>query len=338
MSLGRYALRRVLLLVPVLFAVTLITFVLSHMIPGDPARLVAGINAPQEEVERVRVRLGLDKSLPEQYRIYLGELVRGDLGSSHVTQRPVRDDLRTFVPATIELAVAALVIALVLGIPIGVFSALRQGKWFDQVSRLIALAGVALPSFWLAIVLLLIFYRDLGWLPASGRTDEFAVDEIVPRLTGMLVFDSLVTGHWSITVDALRHMLLPAFCLSLVTLALTIRVTRSSMVEVLNQPYVTAARARGLSERRVIFTHALKNALIPVLTIVGLSFGFLLGGSVLIEKVFAWPGIGLYAVDSIALLDYNAILGVTLVATLSFVLVNLAVDILYAKLDPRIRL
>lgn len=338
MSLGRYALRRVLLLVPVLFAVTLITFVLSHMIPGDPARLVAGINAPQEEVERVRVRLGLDKSLPEQYRIYLGELVRGDLGSSHVTQRPVRDDLRTFVPATIELAVAALVIALVLGIPIGVFSALRQGKWFDQVSRLIALAGVALPSFWLAIVLLLIFYRDLGWLPASGRTDEFAVDEIVPRLTGMLVFDSLVTGHWSITVDALRHMLLPAFCLSLVTLALTIRVTRSSMVEVLNQPYVTAARARGLSERRVIFTHALKNALIPVLTIVGLSFGFLLGGSVLIEKVFAWPGIGLYAVDSIALLDYNAILGVTLVATLSFVLVNLAVDVLYAKLDPRIRL
>lgn len=338
MSLGRYALRRVLLLVPVLFAVTLITFALSHMIPGDPARLVAGINAPQEEVERVRVRLGLDKSLPEQYKIYLGELVRGDLGRSHVTQRPVRDDLRTFVPATIELAVAALVIALVLGIPIGVFSALRQGKWFDHVSRLIALAGVALPSFWLAIVLLLIFYRDLGWLPASGRTDEFAIDEIVPRLTGMLVFDSLVTGHWSITFDALRHMLLPAFCLSLVTLALTIRVTRSSMVEVLNQPYVTAARARGLPERRVIFRHALKNALIPVLTIVGLSFGFLLGGSVLIEKVFAWPGIGLYAVDSIALLDYNAILGVTLVATLSFVLVNLLVDILYAKLDPRIRL
>jgi ABC-type dipeptide/oligopeptide/nickel transport system permease component len=324
--------------VPVLFAITLITFMLSHIVPGDPARLVAGINAPQEEVERLRVELGLHKSLPEQYTIYLRNLARGDLGTSHVTQRPVRDDLRSFFPATFELAAAALLIALALGVPLGVLAALHQGRFADHVGRVLALAGVAVPSFWLAIVLLLIFYRNLGWLPASGQASDVSVQTTIPSLTGMLVVDSLVTGHWSAFTDALSHLVLPAFCLSLTTLALVIRMTRSSMVEVLGEPYVATARAKGLPERRVIFVHALKNALIPVLTIIGLSFGFLLGGSVLIEKVFAWPGIGLYAVDSIAFLDYNAILGVTLVATVSFIFVNLAVDVLYAKLDPRIRL
>ena len=321
-----------------LFAITLITFVLSHIVPGDPARLVAGINAPEEEVIRLRTELGLDKSLPEQYVIYLGDLVRGDLGTSHVTQTAVRDDLRTYFPATFELAAAALFIALALGVPIGVLAALHQGRLADHVGRVIALAGVAIPSFWIAIVLLVILYRDHGWLPGSGQVGDLSVQATVPRITGMLVFDALVAGRWSVFVDALWHLILPAFCLSLSTLALVIRMTRSSMVEVLGQPYVATARAKGMPERRVIYVHALKNALIPVLTIVGLSFGFLLGGSVLIEKVFAWPGIGLYAVDSIGFLDYNAILGVTLVATISFVFVNLAVDVLYAKLDPRIRL
>jgi len=324
--------------VPVLLAITLITFVLSHIVPGDPARLVAGINAPQEEVDRLRADLGLDGSLPEQYAIYLGQLARGDLGTSHVTQTAVSDDLRTFFPATLELAAAALFIALALGVPLGVLAALHQGRLADHIGRVIALAGVAIPSFWIAIVLLVVLYRDHGWLPGSGQVDDLSVQATIPRITGMLVFDALVTGHWPVFVDALTHLILPAFCLSLSTLALVIRMTRSSMVEVLGQPYVATARAKGMPERRVIYVHALKNALIPVLTIVGLSFGFLLGGSVLIEKVFAWPGIGLYAVDSIAFLDYNAILGVTLIATMSFIFVNLAVDILYAKLDPRIRL
>ena len=265
-------------------------------------------------------------------------LVTGDLGTSHVTQRPVREDLREFFPATFELAVAALVISLALGVPIGVLAALHQGRLADQISRVIALVAIALPSFWLAIVLLLVFYRNLGWVPGSGRSSDIAVQTTLPRITGMLVVDALLQGRWSLAKDALWHLVLPAFCLSLTTMALVIRMTRSSMVEVLGQPYVASARARGLPERRVILVHALKNALIPVLTIVGLSFGFLLGGAVLIEKVFAWPGLGLYAVDSISYLDYNAILGVTLVATLSFMLVNLAVDLLYAKLDPRIRL
>ncbi len=338
MSLRRYAARRLLLLLPVLLAVTVVTFALSHLIPGDPARLVAGINAPQEEVEDVRGELGLDRSLGAQYGIYMKRLVTGDLGTSHVTQRAVREDLREFFPATFELAVVALVIALGLGVPMGVLAALHQGRFADHISRVIALAGVALPSFWLAIVLLLIFYRNLGWVPGSGRSSDIAVQTTLPRITGMLVVDALLQGRWWLAKDALWHLVLPAFCLSLTTLALVIRMTRSSMVEVLGQPYVAAARARGLPERRVILVHTLKNALIPVLTIVGLSFGFLLGGAVLIEKVFAWPGLGLYAVDSISYLDYNAILGVTLVATLSFMLVNLAVDLLYAKLDPRIRL
>jgi len=322
----------------VLFAITLITFVLSHIIPGDPARLVAGINAPAEEVDRLRAELGLDKSLPEQYAIYLRDLAHGDLGTSHVTQREVSEDLRAFFPATFELAAAALVIALALGVPLGVLAALHQGRLADHLGRVLALAGVAVPSFWIAIVLLVIFYRNLGWLPGSGQATDLTVQTTIPNITGMLVVDALVTGHWSVFTNALSHLILPAFCLSLSTLALVIRMTRSSMVEVLGEPYVATARAKGLPERRVIFVHALKNALIPVLTIVGLSFGFLLGGSVLIEKVFAWPGIGLYAVDSIGFLDYNAILGVTLVATISFIFVNLAVDILYAKLDPRIRL
>lgn len=321
-----------------LFAITLITFVLSHIVPGDPARLVAGLYAPQEEVDRLRVELGLDKSLPEQYTIYLRNLVQGDLGTSHVTQRPVSEDLRSFFPATFELAAAALLIALALGVPLGVLAALHQGRFADHIARVLALAGVAVPSFWLAIVLLVIFYRNLEWLPGSGQATDLSVQETIPNITGMLVVDSLITGHWSVFTNALSHLVLPAFCLSLSTLALVIRMTRSSMVEVLGEPYVATARAKGLPERRVIFVHALKNALIPVLTIVGLSFGFLLGGSVLIEKVFAWPGIGLYAVDSIGFLDYNAILGVTLVATVSFIFVNLAVDVLYAKLDPRIRL
>ncbi|WP_166355809.1 ABC transporter permease [Phytoactinopolyspora limicola] len=339
MSLSRYAGRRLLLLVPVLLTISLVTFFLSRVLPGDPARLIAGVNASDEQVARLRAEFGLDRPLFEQYVEYLSRVVRGDLGTSIVSRRSVSADLADFFPATLELAIAAMVLTAVVGIPLGVAAALRRGGIADNISGVVSLAGVALPVFWVATVGLLIFYYKLGWLPGSGRLDRaMLMSNAVPSRTGLLVFDSLLAGNLRVFGNALWHLVLPASCLSLVTLPRVVRITRSSMREVLEQPYVAAARAKGLPERRVIGLHALKNALIPVLSIGGLSFGFLLGGSVLVEQVFGWPGIGKYAFDSINYLDYNAVLGVTLLATVVFITVNLLVDVVYARLDPRIRL
>jgi peptide/nickel transport system permease protein len=339
LSLIAYIARRVLLLIPVLFAITLITFTLSHVIPGDPARLVSGLDATEEQVQRLREELGLDRPLPVQYGIYVRGLLEGDLGRSLVNGAPVRDNLGDFFPATLELALAALVLALIVGVPLGVVSAVHKDGPVDHLSRLLALAGVAMPVFWIGIILLLVFFFHLGWFPSGGRVDALvAIEHPLPDITGLLTIDSLLTGNWSLLKDAVWHLALPAFTLSLATLARVVRITRTSMLEALNQPYIATARAKGLPERRVIYVHALKNALIPVVTILGIATGFLLGGSVLVEKIFAWPGMGKYAFDSITFLDYNSILGVTLLATVVFIGVNLAVDVVYAYLDPRIRL
>lgn len=331
--------RRVLLLIPVLFVVTLITFFLSHVVPGDPARLVAGINAPQAQVERLRHELGLDQSIVQQYRSYMGDLAQGDLGVALSNGESVADNLDQAFPATLELALVALAISILAGVPLGVVAAARRGRGADHLSRLVAILGVALPVFVIGIVLLLIFYYKLGLFPSGGRvsTDVVAAHPL-KQVTGLITVDALLAGNFRVFLDALWHLALPAFALALATVARVVRTTRTSMVEVLREPYIATARAKGVPERRVIWRHALRNALIPVATIVGISFGYLLGGALLVEQIFDWPGLGSYALNSIRQLDYNSIQGITLIATLAFVLVNLAVDLLYARLDPRIRL
>ncbi|MGQ0569672.1 MAG: ABC transporter permease [Armatimonadota bacterium] len=338
MKLSLYILRRLVLLIPVFLGISVITFTLSRVVPGDPARLAAGLEAREEQVERIRSEFGLDQPLSVQYARYARRLLRGDLGQSIFNQQPVRDNLRRFFPATFELAAAALVLALLLGIPLGVVSAVHKDRSVDQFSRVVALLGIAFPVFWVGIVLLLVFYFRLGWFPGGGRVDApIFLQQPVPSLTGLLTIDALITGNWSVWRNALWHLALPAFCMSLSPLARVTRMTRTTMAEVLHEMYVTTARAKGLHERRVVYKHALRNALIPTVTLVGIASGYLLGGSVLVETIFSWPGLGRYAFDSITLLDFQAIMGITLLATVVFVITNLIVDVLYVLLDPRIR-
>lgn len=338
MTTQAYLLRRILLLIPVMFGVSIITFALSHVVPGDPARLALGVEANEKQVKRLRAELGLDQPLPVQYVTYIRDLSRGDLGQSILNQKPVRENLSTFFPATMELALTSLALALLLGVPLGVLSAVHKDGPFDHLSRIGALLGIAFPVFWVGIVLLLIFYFKLGWFPSSGRVEpQLLLQFPVRRITGLLTIDALLTGNWPVLRNALWHLALPAFSLSLSTLARVVRMTRTTMVEVLSENYVTTARAKGLTERRVVYWHALKNAMIPTVTIVGIAFGYLLGGSVLVETIFGWPGLGKYAFDSITYLDFPAIMGITLLATFVFLTVNLLVDVFYVYLDPRIR-
>lgn len=327
--------RRLILLVFVVFGVTLVTFIISHMIPGDPARLMAGERASAEIVENMRRQLGLDQPLHVQYLRYVGDLLHGDLGMSIRTRRPVAEDLVLFFPATIELAVVALLFAIAAGIPLGVASAVYKDTWIDQVSRTLSIGGISTPAFWLGLLLILVFYGKLGLLPGSGRLAS-GVDAPV-RVTGFLLLDSLIAGRIEAFWSALRHILLPAFTLGFSHLGVVTRQIRSSMLEVLQEDYVRTARAGGLPRRTVIFDHALRNALIPSVTMIGLAFGDLLYGAVLTETVFAWPGMGSYVVQSIAALDFPAIMGFTVVASTAYVLINLLVDLTYMFLDPQIR-
>jgi peptide/nickel transport system permease protein len=327
-----------LLLVPVFVGVSIITFTLSRVIPGDPARLAAGLEAREDQVERLRRELGLDRPLAAQYVAYLRDLTRGNLGRSIFNQMPVRDNLRTFFPATVELTVASLILALLVGIPLGVVSSVHRNQLIDQLTRIGALLGIAFPVFWVGIVLLLVFYFHLGWFPSGGRASATLLLQLpVASRTGLLTIDALMAGNWAVLKDALWHLVLPAVSLALSPLARVMRMTRSTMTEVLTEAYVTTARAKGLPERRVLYGHALRNALIPTVTLIGIATGYLLGGSVLVETIFSWPGLGKYAFDAITLLDFPAVMGITLLATVVFVLVNLVVDVAYIYLDPRIR-
>jgi len=331
----KYIMRRLLLLFPVVLAMTLITFVISHAVPGDPARLAAGIDASAEQVERVRHELGLDRSLPEQYFIYLRNLLTGDLGMSIHTRRPVADDIARFFPATFELTIVAMLLALTLGITLGIVSALKRGSWVDSLARLTAILNVSMPVFWSGLLLQLVFYRILGWLPAGGRLD-WAV--IPPQsITGLYLLDSLLTGNMEAFTDTLRHIILPALALAPSTLAVITRMTRSSMLDVMRQDYIRTAHAKGLPSRVVTTKHAMRNAAIPILTAAGLQFGSLLGGAFLTETIFFWPGLGQYAVQSITTLDFSAIMGVAVLTSVVFVLVNLLTDVLYVFIDPRIK-
>ncbi len=335
MRILNYVLRRLVYMLPVLFGVTVLVFVISHAIPGDPASLIAGPKASREALENIRRSHGLDQPLPVQYLRFVTGLLQGDLGMSIRNHRPVTQDLKDFFPATLELTLASLALCLGVGIPLGILAAVKRNSWADHLTRVFSVFGVSTPVFWLGLMLLLLFYRNLGWLPGSGRLD--VLTEAPVRITGMYILDSLLTGNWSTLRQALHHIILPAFCLSYVYLAIITRIVRSSMLQVLGQDYITTARANGLSEARVVLRHAFKNSLIPTVTITGLSFGELLGGAILTETIFAWPGMGKYVVDSVNYLDFPAIMGFTLVVSVAYVCINLVVDVLYALLNPTIR-
>jgi peptide/nickel transport system permease protein len=335
MNFWNYLARRSIGIVLVLLGVTIITFTISHIVPGDPAAAALGDRARDEQVRAFREKHGLDKPLPEQYLLYMQGLLQGDLGDSIRSRRPVRQDLEEFFPATLELAMAALVIAIVIGIPAGIWSAMHRNQWQDNIVRIFSLVGGSLPIFWLGLLAIGLFYDQLGWLPAGGRIDQFM--QPPQRITGMFTIDSLLTGNIPALGNSLQHLLLPAFILGYFSTAVIARMMRSSMLEVLNQDYLRTARAKGLRERVVIIRHAFRNALIPTLTIIGITFGSLLSGAVLTETIFSWPGLGRYATASAIGLDFPAVLGVTLVAAIAYTLSSLFVDLSYAWLDPRIR-
>lgn len=335
MSLGQVIARRIVLLALVLVGVTALTFVISHAIPGDPARLLAGQRASDEVVEQIRRTHGLDQPLPIQYVRYMGGLLRGDLGRSIRTGRPVVQDLGRFLPATLELVVYALALAIVIGVPLGVVSAARRDSIADHVARGVSVAGVSTPLFWFGVVALTVLYGRLGWLPGSGRMSPFGLAPAT--VTGFYTLDALLAGDWNAFRDALRHLVLPAGTLAFVHVGIVARQVRSSVLEVLNQDFIRTARAFGVPPRRVLYRHALRNSLVPMLTVVGLAMGDLLAGAVVTETIFAWPGMGSYVVDSIAFLDFPAIMGFTLVVATGYSLINLLVDLITLRLDPRIR-
>ncbi len=335
MRILRYILRRLLYVLPVLLGVTILVFFISHAIPGDPAQMIAGPKASRQAVEEIRRSHGLDKPLPIQYLRFVSGLVQGDLGRSIRNHRPVVEDLKDFLPATLELTLAAMILCLGVGIPLGILAAVKRNKLTDHLTRVFSVFGVSTPVFWLGLMLLLLFYRNLGWLPGSGRLDIMV--QPPPQFTGMYTLDALLAGQWATFANALWHIILPAFCLSYVYLAIITRIVRSSMIGVLGQDFITTARANGLSEAIIVLKHAFKNSLIPTVTITGLSFGELMGGAILTETIFAWPGMGKYVVDSVNYLDFPGIMGFTLMVSLVYVLVNLTVDVIYAFLNPTIR-
>ncbi|HVA89929.1 MAG TPA: ABC transporter permease [Chloroflexota bacterium] len=332
----RLIVRRLGFLVLVLFGLSIITFVLSHVVPSDPARLYAGPRASEDTVRQIRHQFGLDQSIPQQYWIYVTNLLHGDFGYSFTTRRPVADDLHDYLPATVELTLAALGVIVCLGVPLGVVSAVYRGTIVDQLSRAISITGVSFPAFWLALLVQLLVSKttQLSWLPLAGRLGDTTAPPA--HVTGLYTIDSILAGNPSLLWQSIVHLILPALVLGYGSLAVVTRMVRASMLEVMAQDYIRTARAKGLKKRVVVIRHALRNALLPATTVLGLQIGVLLGGAVLVESIFAWPGIGRYATLAAESLDYNAIMAVTLVAAFIYVLVNLAVDLAYMILDPRV--
>jgi peptide/nickel transport system permease protein len=330
----QYAIRRGLTIVPVLFGVSLLVFSFVHMIPGDPALTMLGERATPEKVAEVRARLGLDRPMWEQYLVYVGNVLRGDLGVSIVRGDPVAADLLRRFPATVELAGAAIVLATAIGVPIGVVCAVSRNSLLDSLARVGALTGVSMPIFWLGLVLAWIFGVQLGWLPTGFRLDSETTFQ--PR-TNFLIPDALLQRDWVVLGDALRHLILPALALATIPLAVITRMTRASLLEELTRDYVRTAQAKGLTQFSVIVRHGLRNALLPVLTVIGLQTGRLLAGAILTETIFSWPGIGLWVYESIESRDYAIVQGATLFIAVIVVGVNLITDVLYAVADPRIK-
>jgi ABC-type dipeptide/oligopeptide/nickel transport system permease component len=333
MPLG-YIAKRLFHLALIMFGVSVLVFLMLRMIPGDPARLLLGEFASPEELVRLRSQMGLDRSYPVQYGIYLKNILRGDLGNSLRNGAPVATEIGARLPATLELAVAAMLIASVLGIAAGVVSAARQYSVFDYGSMFLALVGVSMPIFWLGLMLIYLLSVRFPIMPMMGRIGMGNEPSVV---TGLMLVDTLLAGEFGGFFDALDHLVLPAFTLATIPMAIIARITRSAMLEVLNKDYVRTARAKGMSESVVILRHALRNAFLPIVTVLGLNLGLLLGGAVLTETIFSWPGLGRYVVDSLMARDYAAVQGCILIFAGLMACINLIVDLVYVLLDPRIR-
>ena len=347
--MGRYILRRLISVIPTLIGVTLVIFLFQRLIPGDPAVAMLGEHANAENVARIREQFGLDKpafldrdalaegDLPgffdSQYVSYLGRLLQFDLGDSIHRRIPIAETLKERFPATVELALLAMGLSLVIGVPIGILSAARRNSLLDGTTMVGSLVGVSVPIFWLGIMEIMLFAVILKWLPSGGRLSSGVQIE---SITNLLLLDSLLTGNWAGFSDALKHIIMPAVSLATIPTAIITRMTRSSMLDVLQEDYIRTASAKGLAERVVLFRHALKNAFLPVITIIGIQVGSLLAGAVLTETIFSWPGIGKWVYDSILGRDYPIVQGITLLIAIIFMLVNLLVDLSYAMLDPRI--
>jgi ABC-type dipeptide/oligopeptide/nickel transport system permease component len=329
--------KRMVLVIPNLIGVVIVTFLLTRALPGDPAAYFAGPAADKQAVEQIRVKLGLDKPLIVQFGSYVADLAHGNLGNSLSTGQPVVKEIRNRLPASAELTLFGLILSIVIAVPLGILGAVKQGSWIDHTCRIVATAGVSLPVFFTGLLLAYVFYYLLGWSPSPlGRLDAFATAP--PSITGFYLIDSLVTGKWETFRSALAQILLPGITLAIFSLAPITRMTRASMLAVLASDFVRTARASGLDTRTVIITYAFRNAMLPVITTLGMVFSFLLGANVLVEKVFAWPGIGSYAVEALITSDFAPVQGFVLTMAILYVVLNLLIDILYGVIDPRVRL
>jgi peptide/nickel transport system permease protein len=321
-------------IIPVLLGVSIVVFFMVRAIPGDPAQIMLGQQATQAQVQDLRENMGLDKPIVVQYGFFLKDALRGDLGDSITTGRPVTTELLVRFPATLELTGFAMLVAILVGVPVGVISAVRQYSLLDKFTSVLALTGISMPIFWLAMILIVIFTVNLQLLPFPGRLDS---GYTITAITGMVLVDSLLTFNFAGFWNGLLHLIMPAVALGTIPMAIVMRMTRSSMLEVMGEDYVRTARAKGVVPWRVVFKHALRNALLPTVTVIGLQVGLLMGGAIITESIFSWPGVGQIAYESINRRDYAMIQGVVLYGATLFVLVNLLVDILYAVLDPRVR-
>ncbi|KXS49861.1 peptide/nickel transport system permease protein [Halanaerobium congolense] len=329
-----YIIKRLLALIPILIGVAIIVFLIVHLIPGDPAQTMLGERATDQALERLREQMGLNDPLPVQFWRYVKDLLRGDLGRSIMSNNPVSAELVQRFPATLELSFFAIIFAVFVGVPAGIFASMNQNSWFDNLSMLIALIGVSMPIFWLGLMFIWLFAVELGWFPPSSRIGVGL--EFTP-ITNLYVIDSILQFNFTALKNVLHHLVLPAVALGTIPMAIIARMTRSSMLEVLKKDYIRTAYAKGLKRKIVIFKHALKNAMVPIITVVGLQFGVLLGGAVMTETIFSWPGLGKYLVDAIYARDFPIVQGGILFFAGVFVIVNLIVDLSYALVDPRIQ-
>ena len=334
-----FVLRRIGTAIFVLIGVTIITFFIARVVPSNPAALYIGPKARQEDIDRVTKQLGLDKPLPVQYLIYMKELLHGDMGISISTKRPITQELADRIPATLELLFFGMFIAVLFGVPLGVLSARSQGRPLDFAVRVTSIAGVSMPAFFLGLILQIVFFRNLEILPLAGRVDsDLRFTAPLTEITNFILFDSFVTRNWITFKDAFLHLILPSLTLAAYPMGLIARMTRAAMLETLEQDYIRTARAYGIKQYIIIYLYALKNAISPTLTVIGLTFAFALTGTFFVEIIFNWPGLGLFTVRSLLNVDYPAIMGMTLFGATGYVLINLFVDLIQAWVDPRVSL
>jgi len=334
MKLGNYIIKRLIQFVFVLLGTSLILFVVSNVIPADPVRAAAGPKATPEQLEAIRVKLGFDKPLHEQYIIYITNVLHGDFGRSVVTLRPVITDMRDRLPATLELSLFSMLLTITFGIILGIYSARNRNRISDHIIRVLSLGGISMPSFWLALLFQMLFFLQLGWIPGGGRLSELLAPPT--HITGLYVLDSLLTGNLTTLLDSLHHLIGPAIAQSAIGIASVIRMMRAGMLEEMTKDYVTMFRSAGVQDRVIVYKYVLKNSLVPVITLVGVMFGSILGGSFIIEQVFQWPGLGSYGTQALLNLDFQPIISITLVMSFMYSLSNLMVDIIYIYLNPKV--